>query len=297
MLKATVAQRRAAGLAYIPEDRYAEGTAPGLSVAENLAATHLSPPVARFGWAEQPRRAIPRPAAHPPLRRPRRHPSTPVGALSGGNMQKVVIAREFEAEPQLLMVSQPTRGVDVGAMEFVHNALVAARDRGAGVLLSSADLNEVMSLSDRLLVMYRGRIVASFTQDDMTETAVGLAMAGAHVDERAVAEAEAEHEKIVEQVATQEQVPQEPVGAPGATAARREPGRRRRGPAAPAATDETEAAEPPAAPVPRTTPRRRSRRGRAARRAVAGTGGRGEDRQELGAADRGDRPVAARRAW
>ena len=75
-------------------------------------------------------------------------------------MQKVVIAREFEAEPRLLMVSQPTRGVDVGAMEFVHNALVGARDRGAGVLLSSADLNEVMSLSDRLLVMYRGRIVA-----------------------------------------------------------------------------------------------------------------------------------------
>jgi ABC-type uncharacterized transport system ATPase subunit/ABC-type uncharacterized transport system permease subunit len=214
ILKATVAQRRAAGLAYIPEDRYAEGTAPGLSVAENLAATHLRPPVARFGFLSG--RGV-RSLAQRLIRRfdvRGATPNTPVGALSGGNMQKVVIAREFEAEPRLLMVSQPTRGVDVGAMEFVHNALVAARDRGAGVLLSSADLNEVMSLSDRLLVMYRGRIVAMFTQDDMTETAVGLAMAGAHVDDRAVAEAEAEHEKIVEQVATQEQVPQAPAGGP-----------------------------------------------------------------------------------
>jgi ABC-type uncharacterized transport system ATPase subunit/ABC-type uncharacterized transport system permease subunit len=204
VVKASVAQRRAAGLAYIPEDRYAEGTAPGLSVAENLVATHLSPPVARYGWlSARGTRAL----AQRLIRRfdvRGATPNTPVGSLSGGNMQKVVIAREFEAEPRLLMVSQPTRGVDVGAMEFVHNALVAARDRGAGVLLSSADLNEVMSLSDRLLVMYRGRVVATFTQDDMTETAVGLAMAGAPVDDRTVARAEAEHEKIAELVSTSE---------------------------------------------------------------------------------------------
>ena len=247
--KSTVAQRRAAGLAYIPEDRYAEGTAPGLSVAENLAATHLRPPVARFGWVSS------RGARSFAQRLIRRFdvrgatPDTPVSALSGGNMQKVVIAREFEAEPRLLMVSQPTRGVDVGAMEFVHNALVAARDRGAGVLLSSADLNEVMSLSDRLLVMYRGRIVASFTQEDMTETAVGLAMAGAHVDERTVAEAEAEHEKIVEQVATHEQVPQEPAGAPGGPQPAASPDDDNAAPLAPVLTDETAAAEPPAGPV------------------------------------------------
>ncbi len=212
ILKATVAQRRRAGLAYIPEDRYAEGTAPGLSVAENLVATHLRPPVARLGWLSG--RGV-RSLAQRLIRRfdvRGATPNTPVGSLSGGNMQKVVIAREFEAEPRLLMVSQPTRGVDVGAMEFVHNALVAARDRGAGVLLSSADLNEVMSLSDRLLVMYRGRVVAEFTQDDMTETAVGLAMAGAPVDDRTVARAEAEHEKIAEQVATHER-PVEPAVA------------------------------------------------------------------------------------
>ncbi len=127
--------------------------------------------------------------------------STPVRELSGGNMQKVVIAREFEADPALLMVAQPTRGVDVGAMEFVHNALVSARDRGAGVLLISADLNEVMSLSDRLLVMHRGRIVAEFTQETMTETSVGLAMAGVSADEDVVARAEAHHEEVSRQVA------------------------------------------------------------------------------------------------
>ena len=87
------------------------------------------------------------------------HPETAIGTLSGGNMQKVIIAREFETDPKLLMVSQPTRGVDVGAMEFVHNSIVQARDAGAAVLLFSADLNEVMSLSDRLLVMYRGQVV------------------------------------------------------------------------------------------------------------------------------------------
>jgi len=145
-------------------------------------------------------------------------PGTAVGTLSGGNMQKVVIAREFDAQPTVLLVSQPTRGVDVGAMEFVHNALVSARDRGAAVLLLSADLNEVMSLSDRLLVMYRGAVAAQFTHDDMTETAVGLAMAGVAPDAATVAEAEAEHEKIAALVssthAAKRLAPVDPSGPP-----------------------------------------------------------------------------------
>ena len=199
--RASVAKRRAAGLAYIPEDRHEEGTAPSLSVAENIAATHLRAPVAKAGWvsSRNMRSMATRLIRTFDIRGART--STPVGSLSGGNMQKVVIAREFEADPTFLMVSQPTRGVDVGAMEFVHNALVSARDRGAGVLLLSADLNEVMSLSDRLLVMYRGTVVAEFTQDTMTETAVGLAMAGVRPDSQAVAEAEQEHERAVEQLA------------------------------------------------------------------------------------------------
>ncbi len=200
--KASIAARRAAGLAYIPDDRHHVGTAPRMSVADNVGATHLSPPVARNGWlsisglSQFAARLIKtfdiRGAT----------PSTPVGSLSGGNMQKVVIAREFESDPPLLVVSQPTRGVDVGAMEFVHRALVSARDRGAAVLLVSADLNEVMSLSDRLLVIHRGHIVDEFTHDSMSEIAIGLAMGGQAVDEEALAAAHALHAAKAELVST-----------------------------------------------------------------------------------------------
>lgn len=202
--RASVRGRRALGLAYIPEDRHDVGTGPKLSVAENIAATHLSPPVATAGWVS--RRGMHDLAAALITRFDVRgaNTSTPVGSLSGGNIQKVVIAREFEAEPALLMASQPTRGVDVGAMEFVHHALVSARDRGAGVLLISADLNEVMSLSDRLLVIHRGRIVSEFTHETMSETAIGLAMAGVTADDDVVARAEAHHEEVSRQVATDE---------------------------------------------------------------------------------------------
>ncbi len=191
MTSATVKARRDAGLAYIPEDRHHVGTAPKLSLAENVGATHLVPPVAKQGWisATALRGLADALIAKFDIRGA--HAGTPVGSLSGGNMQKVVIAREFESDPAVLVVSQPTRGVDVGAMEFVHNALVAARDRGAGILLVSADLNEVMSLSDRLVVMHRGQIISEFTQETMSETAVGLAMAGVDSDDDAVALAEA----------------------------------------------------------------------------------------------------------
>ena len=200
--RASVAARRAAGMAYIPDDRHHVGTAPRMSVSDNVGATHLSPPVARTGWlslsglSQFASRLIKtydiRGAA----------PTTPVGSLSGGNIQKVVIAREFESDPALLVVSQPTRGVDVGAMEFVHKALVSARDRGAAVLLVSADLNEVMSLSDRLLVIHRGHIVDEFTHDTMSEIAVGLAMGGQAVDEEAIAAANALHAEKAELVST-----------------------------------------------------------------------------------------------
>jgi ABC-type uncharacterized transport system ATPase subunit/ABC-type uncharacterized transport system permease subunit len=200
--RASVAARRAAGLAYIPDDRHHVGTAPRMSVADNVGATHLSPPVARNGWLS--RSGLSDFAARLIKTFDIRgaSPATPVGSLSGGNMQKVVIAREFESDPALLVVSQPTRGVDVGAMEFVHRALVGARDRGAAVLLVSADLNEVMSLSDRLLVIHRGTIVDEFTHDTMSEIAVGLAMGGQAADEQAVAEAHALHEEKAELVST-----------------------------------------------------------------------------------------------
>lgn len=193
---APVAERRARGLAYIPEDRHEEGAAPTLSIAENIAAGHLRVPFARHGWLSlgairtYAQKLIGKFDVRGAL------PESPIGSLSGGNMQKVIIAREFESAPKLLMVSQPTRGVDVGAMEFVHNSIVELRDSGAGVLLFSADLNEVMSLSDRLLVMYRGEVIAEFTQANMTELSVGLAMAGTSPTEEALHEAEVERARV-----------------------------------------------------------------------------------------------------
>lgn len=198
--KAPVAKRREIGLAYIPEDRQDEGTGPSMSVSDNLVVTHLKPPNTRFGVLNL--RKIKAFAATLIAKFDVRGagPDTTISTLSGGNWQKVIIAREFSAAPQLLMISQPTRGVDVGAMEFVHNSIVSARDAGAGVLLFSADLNEVMSLSDRLLVMYRGQIIAEFTHANMSEVAVGMAMAGSKPTAEALAAAEAEHAKISAQL-------------------------------------------------------------------------------------------------
>ena len=103
---------------------------------------------------------------------------TTANALSGGNQQKVIIAREMSFEPKLLLAAQPTRGVDVGATEFIYRQLIRARDAGKAVLLVSADLDEVLSLSDRIGVMYKGKIIREFTQEEATKETVGLYMMG-----------------------------------------------------------------------------------------------------------------------
>ena len=102
----------------------------------------------------------------------------PVGTLSGGNQQKVVLAREFSAEPKLLIASQPTRGLDVGAAEFVHESLVKKRNQGVAVLLVSAELDEIMSLSDRIAVFTRGRSWEYSTAGSVDENRLGLMMTG-----------------------------------------------------------------------------------------------------------------------
>jgi simple sugar transport system ATP-binding protein len=112
-------------------------------------------------------------------------PATPASSLSGGNQQKIVVARELSAEPKLLVASQPTRGVDIGAIEFIHRRLVAQRDAGVAILLVSAELDEIRSLSDRIAVMYEGRVV-SVESPEVSEERLGLLMAGAS----AAAEAE-----------------------------------------------------------------------------------------------------------
>lgn len=104
------------------------------------------------------------------------------GSLSGGNQQKLVVARELEVEPGLLLASQPTRGVDIGAIEFIHGKILELRRRGAGVLLISSELDEVLKLSDRLLVMYRGRVVGSFARDEFDEKMISRLMAGGQAE-------------------------------------------------------------------------------------------------------------------
>jgi simple sugar transport system ATP-binding protein len=111
-------------------------------------------------------------------------PETPAASLSGGNQQKVVVAREVSRDPAILLAGQPTRGLDVGAIEFVHRRLVTERDEGRAILLVSFELEEVLSLSDRILVMFEGRIVGEFSPD-VTEEELGIAMTGGGREEAA----------------------------------------------------------------------------------------------------------------
>jgi general nucleoside transport system ATP-binding protein len=175
-----------AGLGHIPEDRHLRGLILDFTLAENLALEdYREPPDSRFGWLF-PRRLITRARA---LIREfdvrGGGPHTRASALSGGNQQKVVIAREVHRDPRVLLAAQPTRGLDIGAVEFVHRRLVEERDEGRAVLLISLELDEILSLSDRILVMYEGRIVAEYTPE-VSEEELGLAMTGG-VREEAVA--------------------------------------------------------------------------------------------------------------
>lgn len=104
-------------------------------------------------------------------------PDVLVSTLSGGNQQKVIVAREFDRDVKLLVASQPTRGIDVGSIEYVHAQIVEARDKGVAVLIVSSELDEILALSDRVLVMFRGRLVAEY-DDSVTATECGLAMLG-----------------------------------------------------------------------------------------------------------------------
>jgi simple sugar transport system ATP-binding protein len=167
-----------AGLGHIPEDRQRRGLVLDFSIAENISLHDFrSPPDSRFGWL------FPRQL----LRRAARlieefdvrggGPRTRAGGLSGGNQQKVILAREIDRDPRVLVAAQPTRGLDVGAIEFVHRRLVAERDEGRAILLVSLELEEVMSLSDRILVMYEGEIVGEFPPT-ASEEELGIAMTG-----------------------------------------------------------------------------------------------------------------------
>jgi simple sugar transport system ATP-binding protein len=105
-------------------------------------------------------------------------PLTSAGSLSGGNQQKVIIAREFSRPIRLLVASQPTRGLDVGSVEYIHSRIIEKRDQGCAVLLVSSELDEIMDLSDRIAVMFRGKIIDILSADEATKETVGLLMAG-----------------------------------------------------------------------------------------------------------------------
>ena len=98
--------------------------------------------------------------------------------FSGGNQQKIVVAREFEQNPNILLVGQPTRGVDIGAIEFIHKKIISLRDEGKAILLISVELDEIMSLSDRIIVMFDGKIVGEKNNKNITDRELGLLMAG-----------------------------------------------------------------------------------------------------------------------
>jgi simple sugar transport system ATP-binding protein len=167
------------GVAHVPEDRQRDGLVLSFPVADNLVLnTYYLPPFAQFGMLD--REAILTAAERRAREFDVRTPSvlTPVSSLSGGNQQKVIVAREFSRPIELLIASQPTRGLDVGSIEYIHRRIIEKRDEGTAVLLVSPELDEVMGLSDRIAVMYEGQIVDILPADQVTREGLGLLMAG-----------------------------------------------------------------------------------------------------------------------
>jgi simple sugar transport system ATP-binding protein len=167
-----------AGIGHIPEDRQRRGLVLEFTIAENAELHDYNrPPASRWGWifpgkfAEWAKRLI----AEFDIRGG--SPASRAAVLSGGNQQKLVAAREIARDPKVLIAAQPTRGLDVGAIEYLHGRLVAERDEGRAILLVSLELEEILSLSDRILVIYEGRIVAEHGPD-ATEEEIGLEMLG-----------------------------------------------------------------------------------------------------------------------
>jgi simple sugar transport system ATP-binding protein len=173
------------GVGHIPEDRHRRGLVLEFSLAENMALHDFDKrPNSRFGIL-RPGRLVDRAAKRIQEYDVRGGgPHTPARSLSGGNQQKVVVAREVGNDPRVLIAAQPTRGLDVGAIEFVHRRLVEERDEGRAVLLVSLELDEILSLSDRILVIYEGEIVAEFAAG-VSEEQCGIAMLGGTKEEAA----------------------------------------------------------------------------------------------------------------
>jgi general nucleoside transport system ATP-binding protein len=180
MTTASPARRHAAGLAYIPEERMVDGCIKDFSVQENLILIgHTQDPFARQKIVMD-FKAIAREASQLVESYNIKTPSTqtPTKNLSGGNIQKMILAREFYRHPQVIIASQPTRGVDIGATEYIHQRLLEQRSEGAAILLISEDLDEICALSDRIAVIYEGRIIGIIKNQQVSLEQLGLMMAG-----------------------------------------------------------------------------------------------------------------------
>jgi simple sugar transport system ATP-binding protein len=182
--EASVGERRELGMAHIPEDRMVVGLNLQTTLDENLIVSRYNDSAfSRYGFllmkaisefAQKVVESFSIAAARP---------GEGISTLSGGNLQKVVVGRELSGDPAFIIANQPTRGLDVGSIEFVHKTLIEERDKGAGVLLVSVELDEVMALSDRILVLYRGEIQGELQTATATEEEVGILMAGGTLDD------------------------------------------------------------------------------------------------------------------
>ena len=172
--------RRAAGIAHVPEDRQTLGLIMDFTAWENVAFGYQNDPDYQKNWLLMDNAAVKADTERKMATFDVRPPTATLAAksFSGGNQQKIVVAREIERNPDLLLVGQPTRGVDIGAIEFIHKQIVALRDAGKAVLLVSVELDEIMSLSDRIVVMFDGQLMGERDPEQTNERELGLMMAG-----------------------------------------------------------------------------------------------------------------------
>lgn len=179
--KASIRSRSKVGISHIPEDRHKHGLILDYSLEENLVLQrYWEPQFQHYGFINKHEvRKYSEKLIEQYDVRSGQGPATPARSMSGGNQQKAIVAREIDKNPELLVAVQPTRGLDVGAIEFIHHQLISQRDSGKAVLLVSLELDEVMNVSDRILVFYEGDIVGEFNPKEITVNELGLYMAGA----------------------------------------------------------------------------------------------------------------------
>ena len=176
----SIRERREIGISHVPADRIRMGVDITSTIEENLIVNnYYKPPILKGMFLdpnnirEYSKKLIDEYSIAAPDEK------FVVGGLSGGNMQRVVLARELYGQPKLLISAQPTRGVDIGAIEYIHKMLLNLRDNGSAILLISSELDEIMTLSDRIVVMYEGELVCNIQQHEANEEDLGLYMAGA----------------------------------------------------------------------------------------------------------------------